>query len=401
MTGTKDPNSGDILTINAGSSSIKFALFESNDSLKRILEGKIERIGLNGTNFKVKGPNKGDNFSQSIPKSTYSKAAEILIDWIEKRTNGKLIAVGHRFVNGGPKYIESQIVTKEMLKELHRIKSFDPEHMPGEIMIVEIFGKRFPKLPQIACFDTAFHHAMPRIAHLLPIPLKYYSKGIRRYGFHGISYSFLMEKLASINPNAAKGKVILAHLGNGASLAAVKDGKPMDTSMGFTPTSGIPMSTRTGDLDPGLVWYLKQNEHINEKQFNKMVNSQSGLLGLSETSSDMRDLLDCESKDARAADAIALFCYQVKKYIGSFTAAICGLDILVFSGGMGENAPKIRKRICAGLEFLGIKLDEKQNESNSELISTKDSKVAVYVIKTDEESMIAKTVRNIYNIDKA
>jgi acetate kinase len=222
---------------------------------------------------------------------------------------------------------------------------------------------------------------------------------VRRYGFHGLSYAFLMGELARLaGLESAQGRVILAHLGNGASLAAVRDGRPVDTSMSFTPTAGVPMSTRSGDLDPGLVWYLARTDKMSAKQFNEMVNFQSGLLGVSETSSDMRDLLDREAQDVRAAEAVALFCYQVKKWIGSFTAALGGLDTLVFAGGIGENAPLVRSRICEGLRFLGIELEESQNAANGGVISTAASRVAVRVIHTDEEQMIAETVCRVLGI---
>jgi acetate kinase len=299
-------------------------------------------------------------------------------------------------VHGGPKYSKPQRITAEMVEELHRLSPFDPEHLPEELMLTEAFHRRFPDLPQVACFDTAFHHDLPRVARLLPIPRRYEAQGVRRYGFHGLSYAFLMGKLARLaGTEAAQGRVILAHLGNGASLAAVRDGKPVDTSMSFTPTSGMPMSTRSGDLDPGLVWYLARTEKMSAKQFNEMVNLQSGLLGISETSSDMRDLLECEAHDVRAAEAVALFCYQVKKWIGAFAAALGGLDTLVFAGGIGENAAVLRARICDGLGFLGIKLEEEQNAANEGIISANASRVAVRVIHTDEEWMIANTVCRI------
>ena len=286
-----------------------------------------------------------------------------------------------------------QRITAEMVDELRRFSPFDPDHLPEEILLAEAFHRRFPDLPQVACFDTAFHHDLPRVARLLPIPRRYEAQGVRRYGFHGLSYAFLMGELARLaGTEAAQGRIILAHLGNGASLAAVRDGKPVDTSMGFTPASGVPMSTRSGDLDPGLVWYLARTEDMSAKQFNALVNFQSGLLGVSETSSDMRDLLDRETQDVRAAEAVALFCYQVKKWIGAFTAALGGLDTLVFSGGIGENAPTVRVRICEGLEFLGIELEEERNVANEGLISAAASRVAVRVIRTDEELMIARSV---------
>jgi acetate kinase len=286
-----------------------------------------------------------------------------------------------------------------MVEELHRLSPFDPDHLPEEILLTEAFHHRFPELPQVACFDTAFHHDLPRVAQLLPIPRRYEAQGVRRYGFHGLSYAFLMGELARlVGPESAQGRVILAHLGNGASLAAVRDGKPVDTSMSFTPTAGVPMSTRSGDLDPGLVWYLARTEKMGAKQFNEMVNFQSGLLGVSETSSDMRDLLGREGQDVRAAEAVALFCYQIKKWIGSFAAAMGGLDTLVFAGGIGENAQQVRARICEGLGFLGIELEESRNAGNAGVISPATSRVHVRVIHTDEELMIARSVCHVLEL---
>jgi len=395
-----EPANPHILTINGGSSSIKFAMFEAGDPPKRILDGGIERIGLPEATFHVKGMNEADNFSRPVTAPDHTVAVGALMDWIEQRSaRDALTAVGHRVVHGGPKYSEPALITKEMVEELRQLKPFDPEHLPEEIQLTEAFHRRFPDLPQVACFDTAFHHDLPRVAQLLPIPRRYEAQGVRRYGFHGLSYAFLMEELARLaGAEAAQGRVILAHLGNGASLAAVHHGKPVDTSMSFTPTAGVPMSTRSGDLDPGLVWYLARTEKMSAKQFNEMVNFQSGLLGVSETSSDMRDLLDHETQDVRAAEAVALFCYQVKKWIGAFAAALGGLDTLVFTGGIGENAPAVRARICDGLAFLGIELEEKQNATNEGVISPNASRVGVRVIRTDEELMIAKTVCHVLGL---
>jgi acetate kinase len=302
-------------------------------------------------------------------------------------------------VHGGPKYSDPQLITKEMVEELHRLSPFDPEHLPEEILLTEAFHRRFPDLPQVACFDTAFHHDLPRVARLLAIPRRYEAQGVRRYGFHGLSYAFLMGELVRLaGAEAAQGRVILAHLGNGVSLAAVRGGQSIDTSMGFTPIAGVPMSTRSGDLDPGLLWYMARTEGFDAKRFNEMVNFQSGLLGVSETSSDMRDLLACETRDVRAAEAVALFCYQVKKWIGAFAAALGGLDTLVFAGGIGEKAPTVRARICTGLEFFGIELEKKRNTANEGLISAAASRVAVRVIRTDEEWMIAKTVCRVLGL---
>jgi acetate kinase len=394
------PTSPRILTINGGSSSIKFALFEAGDSLRRILEGGIERIGLPAPTLRVKGVDPADNFLRSVTAPDHTAAVGALMDWFEERGGrDALAAVGHRVVHGGPKYRQPQRITAEMVEELHRLSAFDPEHLPEEILLTGALHRRFPDLPQVACFDTAFHHDLPRVARLLPIPRRYEAQGVRRYGFHGLSYAFLMEELARLaGAEVAQGRVILAHLGNGASLAAVREGKSIDTSMSFTPTAGIPMSTRSGDLDPGLFWYLARTEGFDAKQCNEMVNFQSGLLGVSETSSDMRDLLEHEAEDVWAAEAVALFCYQVKKWIGSFAAALGGLDTLIFAGGIGENAPLVRERICDGLGFLGIQLNQGRNAQNAPLISHDATRPEVRVIHTDEELMIASSVAHLLNL---
>jgi acetate kinase len=286
-----------------------------------------------------------------------------------------------------------------LLDELHRISPNDPEHLPREIELIETFRQRHPKLPQLACFDTAFHHTMPRVAKILPIPRRFDAKAVQRYGFHGLSYAYLMEELTRLGDRAAAtGRVILFHLGNGASLSAVRDGKSIDTSMGFTPAAGLVMSTRSGDLDPGLLWYLARTEKMSAKQFNEMINHESGLLGVSETSSELRDLLAREADDVQAEEAVALFCYQAKKWIGSFAAALGGLDTLVFAGGIGENAPTIHARICDGLGFLGIELEEKRNAANEGVISAAAGRVAVRVIRTNEEQMIAKSVCRVLGL---
>ncbi|HAO77790.1 MAG TPA: acetate/propionate family kinase [Verrucomicrobia subdivision 3 bacterium] len=385
-----------ILTINGGSSSIKFALYQVGEPLKRNLSGKIDRIGLSGTNLTFHDADGKPQASRKLIAADHKSAANFLIDWLEEKYDFKTIqAVGHRVVHG-MKHIAPEIVTQDLLDELHRISPYDPDHLPREIELIEAFRQRHPKLPQVACFDTAFHQTMPRVAKLLPIPRRFDAKGIQRYGFHGLSYAYLMEELARLGDPAAKtGRVILAHLGNGASLAAVRDGKSMDTSMGFTPTAGLVMSTRSGDLDPGLAPYLERTEQMTTKQFYEMVNHESGLLGVSEISSDMRDLLTREAGDVRAAEAVALFCYQAKKWIGSFAAALGGLDTLVFSAGIGENCPSIRARICNGLNFLGIELNESRNTENAPVISTNASRATVRVIRTDEELMIARSVCRI------
>jgi acetate kinase len=392
-----------ILTINGGSSSIKFALFEAGTPPRRILDGGMDRIGLPNAILRVKGADPADHFSRAVSAPDHTAAVGALMDWIEERSRrDPLAAVGHRVVHGGPKYIEPQRITAEMVAELHRLSPFDPDHLPEEILLTEAFHQRFPDLPQVACFDTAFHQTMPRVAKLLPLPRRFDAKGVQRYGFHGLSYAYLMEELARLgDPAATKGCVILAHLGNGASLAAVRGGRSIDTSMGFTPTAGLVMGTRSGDLDPGIAPYLARTEQITAKQFHEMVNHESGLLGISETSSDMRDLLARETTDVRAAEAVALFCYQAKKWIGGFAAALGGLDTLVFSAGIGENCPAIRARICAGFGFLGIEFDGVRNAGNAAVISADASRVTVRVVRTDEELMIASSVCRVLGFGAA
>jgi acetate kinase len=380
-----------VLTINGGSSSIRFAVYEAGATPKPQIHGQIERIGLAGTSLQVSGAMLQEPLHQRVDASDHRDAAGLLLDWFESRPLfADLEVVGHRVVNGmtqtGPKLIDA-----ELLRELKRMTPFDPEHLPREIELIEAIGRRFPQLPQAACFDTVFHRNMPRVAAMLPIPRRYEAKGLRRYGYHGLSYAFLMEELSRLkDPAATHGRVILAHLGNGASMAAVRDGRSIDTSMGFSPAAGLVMSTRTGDLDPGVFFYLASTEAMDAQRFQAMVNHESGLLGVSETSPDVRDLLARESTDVRAAEALALFCYEAKKRIGSFAAALGGLDTLVFAGGIGENAAPIRARICADLEFLGLALDDKANSANAGLISAASSRVKVRVIHTDEEVMIAK-----------
>ena len=434
-----------ILTINGGSSSIKFALFEASHEAHsnpyRLFQGGIDRMGFPDARFYLEGNHPEENFSRLIQAPDSASAINILTSWIKDNKRCTAVAaIAHRIVHGGPRYYKPEEITGEMLQELRHLSTFDQDHLPMEILLIEKLQQEFSKLPHIACFDTAFHHDLPRVAQLLPIPRCYEAKGVRRYGFHGLSCSFLLQELERLErliekplskfadddgeqeatphrpggynrildeaSTAAKklsasavesgklsqGKIIIAHLGNGASLTAVHHGKSIDTSMGFSPTSGIMMGTRSGDLDPELISFLAETEQMTAKQFQEMVNKKSGLLGISETSSDLRDLLAIEKKDIRAAEAITLFCYQIKKQIGSFTAALHGLETLVFSGGIGEHAPSIRQRICDGLAFLGIELNEEKNQKNEFLISSEKARVKVYVIPTDEELMLAKSV---------
>ena len=389
-----------ILAINCGSSSIKFAIYQISEPLTPRLIGKIDRLGLSGASLVLHDLTQSRQDSSNFPATDFRSAANFLIDRLEKKFSlTSVSAVGHRVVHG-MNHTEPESVTQGLLDDLNRISSYDPDHLPGEIELIKVFRQRYPKLPQVACFDTAFHCTMPRVAKILPIPRRFDAMGIQRYGFHGLSYAYLMEELNQVaGEQISKGRTILAHLGNGASLAAVRDGRSIDTSMGFTPTGGLPMGTRSGDLDPGVAWYMMQADNLTPKQFNNLINHDCGLLGVSETSSDMRDLLAHESEDVRAAEAVGLFCYQVKKWIGSFAAALGGLDTLVFTGGIGENTPIIRSRICDGLKFIGIELEEQQNAVNADVISKANSRVVVRVMRTDEELVIARSVCQVLGIN--
>jgi acetate kinase len=387
-----------VLTINGGSSSIRFAVYEAGETLRRQLKGKIDRIGLTGTSLIVNEPAERPTAPRHVAAADQRTAVVVLLDWLETQPIfASVRAAGHRVVHGMA-HSQPERITPKLLAKLHRIAPYAPDHLPREIALIEAFRRRHPRLPQVACFDTAFHRTLPRVAKLLPIPRRYTAKGVERYGFHGLSFAYLMEELGRLDPAAPKGRVILAHLGNGASLAAVRNGQSIDTSMGFTPTAGLVMSTRTGDLDPGLVSYLARAEGITTAQFQHMVNHESGLLGISGTSPDVRDLLARERKDVRAMEAVELFCYQVKKWIGAFAAALGGLDTLVFAAGIGEHAPLIRKRICDGLGLLGIELDRKRNAKNAPVISRDAGRVTVRVIPTDEELMIARSVARVLRL---
>jgi acetate kinase len=386
-----------ILTLNGGSSSIKFALFEIGDPLKRLLSGKVERIGLPDARMEITDLSTGQTERRVVAAPDHVSCVQPLARFLEQRvTFASIAAVGHRIVHGGPRYREPRVIGPEVLAYLEEISFYDPEHLPIEIAIIRALAQDYPNLTQVACFDTVFHRGMPRVATILPIPRRYLAQGVQRYGFHGLSYSFLMDELQRVaGETAARERVILAHLGNGASMAAVRDGKSMDTSMAFTPTAGLVMSSRAGDLDPGLAAFLARAENMTPDRFYQMANFESGLLGVSETSSDMRDLLQRAKDDPRAAEAVALFCYTARKFIGAYAAALGGLDTLVFAGGIGENAAVIRDQICEGLQFLGLALDRERNDASAPVISADASRVTVRVIKTDEELQIAQSVRRL------
>jgi acetate kinase len=385
-----------ILTVNAGSSSIKFAVFTNNDSPNRILTGQVERIGNPNAQLIAKRTGSSTEDRQPIQAESHDDATESISAYIRKQLGPDAVtAIGHRVVLGGIHLQEHGLITPEMMNELRQSQPLDITHLPREIALIDAFAKSFPARPQIACFDTAFQRDMPAMAKLLPIPRKFTDAGIRRFGFHGLSYTYLMDRLTTLDPNAATGRIILAHLGNGASMAAVRAGKPIDTTMSFTPTAGLVMGTRPGDMDPGLLVYLMKEQKLSADEMDDFISNHCGLLAVSETSADMRDLLAARAADPRAADAVSLFCYQAKKHLCALTSTLSGLDTLIFAGGIGEHAPEVRSAICDGLDFLGLKLDESKNARGADIISDNQSRVTVRIIPTDEEIVIARIVRSI------
>ncbi|RFM27285.1 acetate/propionate family kinase [Deminuibacter soli] len=380
---------GSILTVNGGSSSIKFALY--NVGLQLQVKGKIEGIGTAHARFSFKQASGTQQPEKNIEAKDLEAAATFFAEWLQQQSYAnRLLAIGHRIVHG-MQYTQPAFVDAQLLKALRDISAYDPDHLPGEIALIQKMQSIFPRLPQVVCFDTAFHTGLPAVARLLPIPRRYAKQGIHRYGFHGLSYAYVLQQLQqAAGESVANGRVILAHLGNGSSLAAVQAGKSIDTTMGFTPTGGTMMGTRPGDLDPGIVSFLLRHEKMSPAALNNLLNHDCGLLGVSETSADMQELLQQEASSDNAAVAINMYCYQVKKWIGAFTAALGGLDALVFTGGIGENAAVVRSRICAGLNYLGITLDETRNNAHELLVSSGSGHVPVYVIATNEEYMIAQ-----------
>src|SRR5215217_6936209 len=334
-----------LLTINTGSSSLKAALYRLREDTAESPELRVEasRIGSRGGGMRL-ADDRGE-----------------ILD--ERRDD--LAAVGHRIVHGGDRHREPQRVTPEVVADLRALVPIDPNHLPHAIAAIEAVGRAYPAVPQVVCFDTAFHSRMPRVARLYALPRQLAQEGIVRYGFHGLSYEYVMEELRRLEPEAFDACVVVAHLGNGASMAAVRGGVGVDTTMGFTPTGGLVMGTRSGDLDPGVPLFLLEERGMSPTEVSDLLNKQAGLLGVSGTSADMRDLLEREPEDGRAAEAVALFCYQAKKFLGALAAALGGLDALVFTGGIGEHSAPVRERICEGLGFLGIRLDADRNAAHA------------------------------------
>jgi acetate kinase len=377
-----------ILAFNSGSSSLKFAQYEFSGALERLLlRGEAENIGSQSGHMWLRNSDGGSIVDQVCAIPDHETALRMTFDKLQKGKFASPSAIGHRVVNGGSRYSAPQKITQQILVQLRDLIPLAPVHLPAEIKIMEAVAAQIPQIPQVACFDTAFHRKLPEIAQRLPLPRKLFEEGIRRYGFHGLSYEYVLQELGA----AAKGRrLIIAHLGNGSSLAAVRDCLPLDTSMGLTPSGGIMMGTRTGDLDPGVLIYLLREKRYDAAGLERLVDVEAGLLGVSEVSSDMKTLLARRQSDPRADQAIAMFCRSVRKEIGAFAAVLGGLDLLIFTGGIGEHSPAIREEICRDLAHLGVRLDPARNDAHADVISSAQSVCRVRVIATNEELMIAR-----------
>ncbi|HLW02859.1 MAG TPA: acetate/propionate family kinase [Ktedonobacterales bacterium] len=386
-----DQHTRRILTINTGSSSIKAALYDLDGEERLTIAAQVERIGLSHSRIRITDADGKTLLDEQRDLPDHPAGLQALFAWLQQQQlTAALDAIGHRVVYGGSRYSVPHLIDDDLIQALKAMVPIDPDHLPQAISAIEVAQKAYPSTPQVACFDTAFHRSMPRVAQIYALPRQLADEGVLRYGFHGLSYEYILRALRAEDPIAAAGRVIVAHLGNGASMAAMWQGASVETTMGFSPTGGLVMGTRSGDLDPGALLYLLQARGMDGATLNQIVNHQAGLLGVSGTSADMRDLLDREATDPRAAEAIALFCYQARKFVGALAAVLGGVETLIFTGGIGERAAPIRSRICAGLEFLGVTIDAQRNDAHAPIISLERARVVVRVMKTNEDLMIAR-----------
>ncbi|MFO0912644.1 MAG: acetate/propionate family kinase [Pirellulales bacterium] len=381
-----------VLVLNAGSSSLKFSLFTAAAQPLSLIRGQIEGLSTRPrfSAINASGETVGERDWGPGVSLTHEQAVDFLLDWGRQHTlNGnRIVAAGHRVVHGGLDYTRPVRIDDQVLAYLDRLVPLVPLHQPHNLAAIRAVKQRAPELPQIACFDTSFHRTQPPVAQMVAIPRRYADEGVCRYGFHGISYEYIAATLPTVSPRAAEGRTIVAHLGNGASMCAMKQCQSVATTMGFSSLDGIPMGTRCGSIDPGVLLYLIDQHGMDLQALEDLVYRQSGLLGVSGISSDVRVLLT--SPDPRAAEALDLFVYRVGRELGSLTAALEGLDAVVFTGGIGENAVSLRQRICQAASWLGLELDEAANASKKTQISRNGSRVGIYVIPTNEELMIAR-----------
>lgn len=387
--------SGAILVINCGSSSVKFALFAAEGPPPRLWSGAIERIGLADGRFRAVDAEGATVLDQTRDIADHDAALALLLDAIERHPSGaRLTAVGHRVVHGGPECDCPALVTAALEARLRRLVPLAPLHQPHNLAGIAAVRTARPGLPQVACFDTAFHHGLPRLATLTALPRALSGEGVRRYGFHGLSYEYVVDALRRDRVDVDRERIVVAHLGNGASMCALAGGRSVETTMGFSTLAGLPMGTRCGDLDPGIILYLLTEKGMTVEQVQHLLYEESGLLGLSGVSRNMQDLLARPGEPAVVA-AVEFFCYQARRHLAALTAALGGLDRVVFTGGIGANAPAVRAKICAGLAYLGIALDAERNADRARTISAKASRVRVEAFPTDEELMIARHVRDL------
>ena len=385
-----------VLSVNGGSSSLKFGLYQESTGWMMV-KGQIDKIGGAGGHFSISYADGQilEDRTGSYPEM--GAAMQEVIRWLKDRGDRyPLAAIGHRLVQGGPDHRAPELIDEKIISSLEKLTHLAPNHLPPSLALIAICRENFPAIPQVACYDTDFHKDMPLQARHFAIPRPLWKEGIIRYGFHGLSYEFIMQELGRLAFAGKKDRIIIAHLGNGCSMTAVYRGRSIDTTMGLTPTGGLVMGTRSGDLDPGLLLYLLREKNMSADELEELIEKRSGLEGLSGEGHDVQTLLEKEATHPEAAEALALFCYQAKKYIGALTAALGGLDTLIFTGGIGENSPVIRHRITDGLQYLGLALDEKNNTAGNEIISSISSKVMVCAIRTNEEMMIARHTIDLY-----
>lgn len=380
-----------VLALNSGSSSIKFAVYPLEGDEKPLLRGKAERIGLDGSTFHAYDDAGKEAANERLPMPDHEAALQRVLACVRDAVPEALKAVGHRLVRGGVEDRAPQLLNDALMGRLRELVPYLPDHLPQQLRAIEAVAKFDSRLTQVICFDTAFHRTMPRIAQLYALPRSFSDSGILRFGFHGLSYEYVMGELAKEAGDAvARGRVVIAHLGNGCSMAAIREGRSLDTTMGFTPTGGLMMSSRSGDLDPEIILYLLEQRRLTTAAVSDIINRKAGLTGVSGGSSDMRDLLARAPTDPRAAEAVDLFCYLAKKFVGALSAVLGGLDVLVFTAGIGENAPAVRRKICDGIGYLGLFVDLARNGANAPVISTTESSTSIRVIPTNEELMIAR-----------